>query len=126
MPESPDVPDDPITDLWFHPRGTLADGDWDVVVGERLPGWRYTGLRVADLSATGRSGPDDGARGREDRRQTGLPLPAAEMERLVVPLHGSFAVEILGTEATTYELAGRASVFDGPTDTLYLPAVPHN
>ena len=121
MPESPDVPDDPIADRWFYPRGTLADGGWDVVVGERLPGWRHTGLRVADLPATGRSGAGDGARGGVDLRRTGLSLPAAEMERLVVPLHGSFAVEILGTEATTYELPGRASVFDGPTDTLYLP-----
>lgn len=89
---------------WFHPRGSLAREGCQVVVDSTLPGWSYTGVRVADL---------DGDRP--------LDLPAGDVERVVVPLSGSF--EVQHTEravAARTVLEGRESVFDGPTDVLYL------
>ena len=85
---------------WYFPRGALARDGWESVIDERVPGWRHTGLRIADLA------PGDV-----------LPLPADPVERLVVPLTGSFTVH---HDDGSSELAGRSSVFDGPTDVLYL------
>ena len=51
-----------------------------------------------------------------------LSLDEADVERIVVPLAGSFTVTHLATGSpTTTVLAGRPSVFAGPTDVLYLP-----
>lgn len=83
---------------WFHRRGELARGQWQTVVDGRIDGWAHTGLRVAEL----------------DRGSVEL---EPGVEKLVVPLAGSFVVE---TQGERYELAGRASVFDGPTDVLYV------
>jgi 5-deoxy-glucuronate isomerase len=106
--ETTHAPDRPGSSRWFHPTGSLAEGAWKVVVDDRLPGWRHTGLRVADIDG------DDMV----------LALAAAAAERLIIPLHGSFVVEVTNDESSggtvTYELAGRESVFEGPTDTLYL------
>ena len=91
---------------WFHPRGTLASGDWDVVVDRALTGWEFTGLRTATL---------------HDSR---VELAAAPAEHLIVPLSGSFTVRYrLAAQADPTEqvLGGRTSVFAGPTDVLYLP-----
>ena len=95
----------PATNAWFHPRGTLAAGPWECVVDASLEGWQHTGLRVAQLSPG-----------------TALDLPAGDVERLVVPLSGSYAVEhVSGAGAPQrVDLEGRAGVFDGPTDVLYL------
>ncbi|WP_416444235.1 5-deoxy-glucuronate isomerase [Leucobacter sp. HNU] len=95
---------------WFHRRGALAADGWETVVDERTPGWAHTGLRVARLDAGER-----------------IALEGAGVERLIVPLAGSFTVThaepgIADGAGTTTELAGRASVFDGPTDVLYLSA----
>jgi 5-deoxy-glucuronate isomerase len=93
------------TNEWLHPRGSIGRDGWESVVDGSLPGWEHTGLRVAVLG--------DG---------DALELPAAGVERMVVPLAGSFAVrhrEGDGDERVT-DLAGRASVFAGPTDVLYL------
>ena len=89
---------------WVFPKGTLRRGDWESVVDDELEGWQHTGLRVAELVAGGE-----------------LSLPAAGVERLVVPLSGSFTVahRVSGALETTH-LTGRASVFDGPSDVLYL------
>ncbi len=88
---------------WFHPRGSLARDGCLVVMEPTHPGWRYTGLRVADLDG----GPWE--------------LPAGPLERVVVPLAGSFEVDHgqhgVGTRAA---LEGRESVFDGPADVLFL------
>jgi 5-deoxy-glucuronate isomerase len=83
---------------WFFPRGALARDGWESVVDGTLAGWVHTGLRVAEL---------DGAIG----------LAPDPVERMVVPLAGAFAVTA-GHER--WDLVGRASVFDGPTDVLYL------
>ncbi|MFT4234927.1 MAG: 5-deoxy-glucuronate isomerase [Microbacterium sp.] len=88
---------------WFHPRGTLAGGEWESVVDERIDGWHHTGLRVAELT------------GGEAR------LDGTGAERLIVPLSGSFQVSHTdGEGAHETNLRGRESVFAGPTDVLYL------
>ena len=86
---------------WFHPRGALAREGWESVVDGRIPGWRHTGIRVAALGGGT------------------LALPAGDVERIVIPLAGSFRVE---HEGETTKLEGRASVFDGPTDVVYVGA----
>ena len=93
---------------WFHRRGELAADGWETVVDEHTPGWAHTGLRVGRL-AVGES----------------LTLSDTGVERLIVPLAGAFTVRYASAgEAaqTVTELAGRASVFDGPSDVLYLGA----
>ncbi|MEE1622225.1 5-deoxy-glucuronate isomerase [Zafaria sp. Z1313] len=89
---------------WVFPAGSAADGPWAVSLGAHdsaraVAGWRHTGLKVAHLAPGGSVG-----------------LEAAAEERIVVPLEGSFTVEAGGAR---YELAGRGSVFDGPSDVLY-------
>jgi 5-deoxy-glucuronate isomerase len=89
---------------WVFPLGTAADGPWDVALGAAgstlaVDGWKHTGIRVATLTA--------GAT---------VDLPAAEEERIVVPLNGAFRVKVQGEQ---YELRGRTTVFDGPSDLLY-------
>ncbi|GIE77110.1 5-deoxy-glucuronate isomerase [Actinoplanes philippinensis] len=64
-------------------------------------GWGYSGLRVVVL-----------APGDEYQQATGGD------EVVVVPLSGSATVT---TGSDKAELAGRASVFDGPTDVVYVP-----
>jgi 5-deoxy-glucuronate isomerase len=87
-----------MTNEWLYPRGSLAEGPWESVVDAGLPGWAHTGLRIADLGGE-------------------ISLPSAPVERMVVPLRGSFAVS---SGPDRWSLAGRESVFDGPTDVLYL------
>lgn len=89
------------TNDWLFPRGSLAEGRWESVVGAGLPGWEHTGLRVADL---------DGE----------IALAPSPVERMVVPLRGSF---IVSASDERWALDGRRSVFDGPTDVLYLGAM---
>ncbi|MET1035825.1 MAG: 5-deoxy-glucuronate isomerase [Arthrobacter sp.] len=89
---------------WVYPAGTAAEGPWAVSLGAHdsatvVPGWTHTGLKVAELGA--------GAT---------VELPAAGEERIVVPLTGALVATVDGVR---YELAGRDSVFDGPSDVLY-------
>lgn len=86
---------------WFLPRGSRAEGPWKTVVDDSIDGWRSTGLRVAELAGGSAE------------------LPPGRLERMVVPLAGAFTVTV-GEER--FDLAGRASVFDGPTDVVYLGA----
>ncbi|MFB7842700.1 5-deoxy-glucuronate isomerase [Microbacterium sp. NPDC056052] len=91
---------------WFHRRGELRRDGWESVVDATTPGWQHTGIRIAEII--------DGDH---------LALEGAALERIVVPLVGSFTVthrHHLGEEET--QLQGRPSVFAGPTDVLYLPA----
>ncbi len=83
---------------WLLRRGARADGVWENLIGPAIPGWTHTGLRVAAL---------DGE----------VALDASGVERMVVPLSGSFTVT---ADDSVWTLAGRDSVFDGPTDVLYL------
>ena len=91
---------------WFYQRGTLARDGWEAVVDASVDGWRYTGIRIADLN----------------RRE--VVLSAGAVERIIVPLSGSFTVRHhtgVDTEELLQTLEGRTSVFSGPTDVLYLP-----
>lgn len=89
-----------VTNEWLFPRGSLGEGPWEAVVGAHLTGWRHTGLRVAELDGD-------------------VLLPSSARERMVVPLAGSFVVS---ASDDRWLLEGRRSVFDGPTDVLYLGA----
>lgn len=98
----------PAATEWFYPRDSLGSDQWESVVDTSIPGWTHTGLRVAELT-TG-SNP--------------LTLAAVAVERIVVPLSGSFTVRYrLAGESQEHsqDLAGRVSVFHGPTDVLYVP-----
>ena len=91
---------------WFFERTSLARDGWESVVDKTIDGWKYTGIRVAELNGTS------------------VPLEATAVERIIVPLSGSFTVAYQladdpGSHAQV--LAGRKSVFHGPTDVLYLP-----
>jgi 5-deoxy-glucuronate isomerase len=89
---------------WFHPRGTLQRDVWDCVVDDSIPGWGHTGLRVVTVS--------DGDR---------VTLIERGIERVFVPLEGSFQIAHRRiADETETNLRGRASVFSGPTDVLYL------
>lgn len=88
------------TNEWVFPRGSLAEGPWESVVGADRPGWQHTGIRVAELDGT-------------------ITLPPSAVERMIVPLAGSFLVS---TAEERWMLEGRRSVFDGPTDVLYVGA----
>lgn len=91
---------------WFHRRGALARDGWESIVDSTLPGWEHTGIRVASLLA-----------GDE------LALGDAGVERIIVPLSGTFlVVHADHPGAGETRLHGRASVFDGPTDVIYLPS----
>ena len=102
---------------WYFPRGTLAQGPWQTVVDAR-PGWRHTGLRVGELGG-GELGDGELGDGPGGGR---LDLPADDRERIVVPVGGPCEVTYTepGGAPVTVALAGRASVFDGATDVVYL------
>jgi len=94
-------------DSWVLPAGTATRDGWDTVVDDTLEHWQYTGLRTVTLA--------DGA---------GSTVAAGPWEYLVVPLAGSVRVDATdalgGVDKAV--LAGRASVFTGPTDVAYVPA----
>jgi 5-deoxy-glucuronate isomerase len=85
---------------WVLPRGSAARDGWQVVVDETVEGWAHTALRVAELEEGG-----------------SVDVPANGWEHVVVPLAGSVSVVCEAGEAV---LAGRPSVFDGPTDVAYV------
>ena len=87
---------------WFHPAGTLATGDADVLVTPENAGWAYSGLRVYTLKA-------------------GTPVAVSldNEEGIIVPLSArKIRVTIAGAE---YTLEGRIGVFDSVSDWLYTP-----
>jgi 5-deoxy-glucuronate isomerase len=85
---------------WVRPFGSAGRDGWDVVIDAGADGWEHTSLYAGRL-AEGES--------RE--------VPAGEWEHVVVPLSGSVTVEC---EAGKAALAGRPSVFAGPTDVAYV------
>jgi len=91
---------------WYFPRGGSSRDGWDTVIDNTTPGWQHTGLRIGTLGG--------GA---------ALTLPAADVERIVLPLSGSFRVEVStsssGDDRWAADLAGRADVWSGPTDLAY-------
>ncbi len=85
----------------FLRAGSTADGIWDLVITPESAGWGYSSLRVLTLHG-----------GQVVEFGTG------DSEWIVLPLTGAVDVT-LGD--TTFELAGRESVFTAVTDTAYLP-----
>ncbi len=85
---------------WVRPFGSAGRDGWDVVIDAGDEGWEHTSLYAGRL-AEGES--------RE--------VPAGEWEHVVVPLSGSVTVECEHGKAA---LAGRPSVFAGPTDVAYV------
>lgn len=89
---------------WVYPLGTATDGPWQTSLGAAdsttsVPGWKHTGIKIAELDAG-----------------TSLGMEATGEERIIIPLRGAFTASV---EGQTYELAGRDSVFHGPSDVLY-------
>lgn len=85
---------------WVRPLGSAGRDGWDVVIDAAVEGWEHTSLYAGRLA--------DG----ESRE-----VPAGEWEHVVVPLSGSVTVECEHGKAA---LAGRPSVFAGPTDVAYV------
>jgi 5-deoxy-glucuronate isomerase len=92
---------------WVLPLGSASREGWEVVVDDTVDGWTHTALYAGRLV--------DG----ETRT-----FAAGQREAVVVPLSGSVAVTCVDAtgEKHDVELAGRVSVFAGPTDVAYLPA----
>jgi len=81
--------------------GETAHGQYALDVTPERAGWRFSGIKIVELSA-----------GDSQELSTG------QDEALVLPLSGSCSVE---SEGTWYELAGRPDVFSEVTDYIYLP-----
>jgi len=79
---------------------TAVSPAYEVEVTPESAGWDYTSLRIVELPASG-----------QHRFATG------EDEVIVVPLSGAFSVTAGGD---SFDLAGRADVFAGPTDLAYI------
>ena len=80
---------------YFYKKGELASGDWDVIVNDKLPGWKHTGTRVATLSP-GKT----------------FEIAADKVERLIWPLEGEGIVVdyVVNGETKNQKLAGRKTV----------------
>ena len=86
---------------WVRPLGSASDRGWEVAIDSAVDGWQHTSLYAGRL-AEGES--------RE--------IPSGEWEHVVVPLSASVRTVESGDGKAT--LAGRASVFAGPTDVAYV------
>ncbi len=95
-------------DRYVRRYGTADDGEYPVAVtptaANPVAGWEHTRLRVAVCAEGGYVDHD-----------------SADEETLVVPLVGSFHVEVTEPDGTTHAvtLPGRTSVFAGATDVVY-------
>jgi 5-deoxy-glucuronate isomerase len=89
-----------MTDL-YRPAGSAAGDGYLVDLSPESAGWGFCGLRVLALPPGGRRVVDTG-----------------DDEVVVLPLSGAVTVEA-GAEGA--ELAGRDSVFSGPSDFAYVP-----
>lgn len=91
---------------WYYPKGSLRRGAWEAVVDESLPGWTYTGMRLANSV----DGPT-------------FDIPADSKERVIYMLDGESTEVSYTVEGTTETITihGRQSVFHGAVDYLYLP-----
>ncbi|WP_327432866.1 5-deoxy-glucuronate isomerase [Streptomyces sp. NBC_01236] len=86
----------------YHlPKGTSADGPYDILVTPESAGWGYSGLRILTL-----------------KPGEAHALSTEDSEFLVLPLTGSCTVT---TDGKAFELTGRTGVFASVTDFAYLP-----
>jgi 5-deoxy-D-glucuronate isomerase len=88
---------------WVRPLGSASADGWDVAI-DTADDWTHTSLYAVTLA--------DG----ESRT-----VAAGEFERIVVPLSGSVSVGVVDPEGLSHDcaLAGRDSVFAGPSDVAY-------
>ncbi|MFJ9863807.1 5-deoxy-glucuronate isomerase [Streptomyces sp. NPDC101165] len=89
------------TSKYHLPKGTSADGPYDLLVTPKSAGWGYSGLRILTLKP-----------GEAHTLSTG------DSEFLVLPLTGACTVT---TDGRGFELRGRGSVFASASDFAYLP-----
>ncbi len=89
------------TSKYHLPKGTSADGPYDLLVTPESAGWGHSGLRILTL-----------------KPGEAHALSTRDSEFLVLPLTGSCTVT---TDGTVFELAGRTGVFASATDFAYLP-----
>lgn len=85
---------------FYIAAGSGSKDGFDVAVTPESAGWTESSLRTVTLTA-GQS----------------LDLDSGPDEIMVVPLSGSATVS---SDGTKFDLAGRASVFDGPSDFAYV------
>ncbi|MDX3568668.1 5-deoxy-glucuronate isomerase [Streptomyces sp. ID05-47C] len=86
----------------YHlPKGTSADGPYDLLVTPESAGWGHSGLRILTL-----------------KPGEAHALSTEDSEFLVLPLTGSCTVT---TDGKAFELEGRTGVFASVTDFAYLP-----
>jgi 5-deoxy-glucuronate isomerase len=89
-------------DRLVRPAGSTATGPYAVNIAAAEAGWAHSGLRVLTLTPA-----------------TPIRVETGDSETLVLPLSGSVSVAC-GDQ--TVDLAGRGSVWEGPTDFAYLPS----
>lgn len=99
------------TDTDFHlPSGSAASGPYALDIDPALAGWGYSSLRVLELEPGGTH-----------------EFATGESEWIVLPLSGGCDVAVGTdddggeTDAVTFGLNGRQSVFSGVTDFAYAP-----
>ncbi|KQU47048.1 5-deoxy-glucuronate isomerase [Rhodococcus sp. Leaf278] len=85
---------------YYIAAGTGSADGFDVVVTPDSAGWTESSLWTVTLAAG-----------------QALELDSGRDEIMVLPLSGSATVT---SDSTTFELLGRASVFDGPSDFVYV------
>ncbi|MGA5216441.1 5-deoxy-glucuronate isomerase [Streptomyces cinereoruber] len=106
MSPSPDHPASPRRPASLHlPAGTAARGPYAVDIDPGRAGWTYSALRVLAL-----------------RPGEVHSFASGDSEWTVLPLSGACSVRVDGE---IFELRGRASVFDGVTDFVYVPRDAH-
>ncbi|MCO5303291.1 MAG: 5-deoxy-glucuronate isomerase [Phycicoccus sp.] len=91
---------------WVRLAGSATSAGWDVDITDGVAGWQHTGLLVATLAPGAAQSIELGSR-----------------EAIVVPLSGG-AVSVESARAGVVDratLAGRESVWSGPSDTAYVP-----
>lgn len=92
----------PSTTSGLHlPAGTTATDTWTLSLSPERAGWEFCGLRTIEL------GPGEG-----------VSFDSGDSELLVLPMSGGCVVSAGGSR---FDLAGRESVFAGPTDFAYVP-----
>ena len=84
----------------YLPAGSAGSAAYEVEITPESAGWGYSSLRIISLPVAG-----------TDAFETG------DDEVIIVPLSGAVSVEADGSHV---DLDGRASVFAGPTDVVYI------
>jgi 5-deoxy-glucuronate isomerase len=82
--------------------GSTAGDGWSLAITPERARWGFAGLRIAELARGG-----------------AIALETGDDEAVVLPLAGGCRVSVAGTDP--FDLAGRPSPFDGPTDIAYVP-----